>query len=340
MKTEEYNYVLNKNLIAQSPLKKRSDSKLMVLDKKTGVIEHKNFYQIIDYLNKGDALVINNTKVMPARLLGIKKATGAIIEILLLKNIVGDTWEVLAKPQKRLKKGIIITFGDILKGEIIDLKEDGITIIKLIYKGILMEVLEKLGTMPLPPYITKKLKNQDRYQTVYAKEYGSSAAPTAGLHFTPELLNQIKAKGINIVNITLHVGLGTFRPVMVDDITKHEMHSEYYILDKEAADTLNKVNEEGGSIIAVGTTSVRTLETVMQNNKKFIPSSGETKIFIYPSYEFKAVDKLITNFHLPKSTLLMLVSALATKEYILNAYNIATKCNYRFFSFGDAMFIK
>lgn len=340
MKTDEYNYELNKDLIAQSPLKNRSDSKLMVLDKKTGVIEHKNFYQIIAYLHKGDALVINNTKVMPARLLGIKKETGAVIEILLLKNIIGNTWEVLAKPQKRLNKGTIITFGNILIGEVTDLKADGITIIKLTYQGILMEVLEKLGTMPLPPYITKKLEKQERYQTVYAKEYGSSAAPTAGLHFTPELLNKIKGKGIRIVNITLHVGLGTFRPVMVDDVLKHEMHSEYYILNKEAADILNKVKSEGGSIIAVGTTSVRTLETVMQNNKKFVPSSGETNIFIYPGYKFKAVDKLITNFHLPKSTLLMLVSALATKEDILNAYNIAIKNKYRFFSFGDAMFIK
>ncbi len=340
MKTEDYNYILNKNLIAQSPLKNRSDSKLLVLDKKTGVIEHKNFYQIIDYLHKGDALVINNTKVMPARLLGIKNETGAVIEILLLKNIIGDTWEALAKPQKRLNKGTIINFGDILIGEVNDLKEDGITIIKLNYQGILMEVLEKLGTMPLPPYITKKLKQQERYQTVYAKEYGSSAAPTAGLHFTPELLNQIKAKGVNIVNITLHVGLGTFRPVTVDDFTKHEMHSEYYILDKEAAEILNKVKEEGGSIIAVGTTSVRTLETVIQNNKKFVPSSGETNIFIYPGFKFKAVDKIITNFHLPKSTLLMLVSAFASKEDILKAYDEATKKKYRFFSFGDAMFIK
>ncbi|MDD2409314.1 MAG: tRNA preQ1(34) S-adenosylmethionine ribosyltransferase-isomerase QueA [Bacilli bacterium] len=340
MKTDEYNYELNKDLIAQSPLENRSNSKLMVFDKKTGDIEHKHFYQIIDYLNKGDALVVNNTKVMPARLLGIKKETGAVIEILLLKNLEDNLWEALAKPQKRLNIGIIITFGDLLKAKVINIKEDGITIIKLIYKGILMEVLEKLGTMPLPPYITKKLKQQDSYQTVYAKEYGSSAAPTAGLHFTSELLQKIKDKGINIVNITLHVGLGTFRPVMVDNISKHEMHSEYYILNKEAADTLNIVKEKGGSIIAVGTTSVRTLETVRQNNKRFVPSSGETNIFIYPGYEFKAVDKLITNFHLPKSTLLMLVSALTTKEFIFNAYDEAIKNNYRFFSFGDAMFIK
>lgn len=340
MKTDDYDYKLDKNLIAQSPLKKRSNSKLLILDKKTGALEHKEFFQIMDYLNKGDALVINNTKVMPARLIGVKEATGAVIEILLLKNINENTWEALAKPQKRLKKGIILSFGDILKGEIIDIKEEGITLIKLIYKGILMEVLEQLGSMPLPPYIYEKLEEKDRYQTVYAKEYGSSAAPTAGLHFTTELLNKIKAKGIKIVNITLHVGLGTFRPVTVDDVTKHVMHSEYYIFDKEAADTLNKVKESGKSIIAVGTTSVRTLETILLNNDKFVASRGETNIFIYPGFKFKAVDQLITNFHLPKSTLLMLVSAFSTKDYIINAYNEAMKNNYRFFSFGDAMFIK
>lgn len=340
MKTDDYDYVLDKSLIAQSPLKNRSNSKLLVLDKKNGAIEHKEFYNIIDYLNKGDALVINNTKVMPARLIGVKSNTGAVIEILLLKNIKDNYWESLAKPQKRLKIGTIINFDETLKGKITEIKEEGITIIELIYEGILMEVLEKLGSMPLPPYIYEKLEEKDRYQTVYAKEYGSSAAPTAGLHFTNELLDRIKDKGIKIVNITLHVGLGTFRPVTVDDVTKHVMHSEYYIFDKEAADTLNKVKEEGKSIVAVGTTSVRTLETILLNNDKFVASSGETNIFIYPGFKFKAVDKLITNFHLPKSTLLMLVSALSTKEHIMNAYSEAIKNNYRFFSFGDAMFIK
>lgn len=340
MNIEDYNYNLNKDLIAQSPLEERTESKLMLLDKKTGEIEHKKFYQIIDYLNPGDALVLNDTKVIPARLIGKKEDTGAVIEILLLKNLKEDNWEVLSKPQKRLKEGTIIIFDETLKGKIIKLKEEGITIIKFIYEGIFVNIIEKLGTMPLPPYITKKLDNQSRYQTIYAREYGSSAAPTAGLHFTKELLDKIENKGINIVYLTLHVGLGTFRPVSVSNIKDHQMHSEYYILTKEAANVLNKVKENNKSIVAVGTTTVRTLETVMLNNSKFVPSSGETNIFIYPGFKFKAIDKLITNFHLPKSTLLMLVSAFSKREYILNSYLVAQSNNYRFFSFGDAMFIK
>ncbi len=341
MKTEDFDYELPQELIAQVPLKNRSESRLLVMDKKTGELEHKHFYDVIDYLNKGDALVINDTKVIPARIIGIKEETGAVIELLLLKDINGDTWECLAKPQKRLKLGTVITFGDgLLKARVKEVKEEGITVVELIYEGILMEILDKLGTMPLPPYIHEKLDDQQRYQTVYAREYGSAAAPTAGLHFTPELLEKISEKGVKIVHITLHVGLGTFRPVTVDDVTKHVMHTEHYIMTKEAADTLNEVKAAGGAIVAVGTTSVRTLETIRQNHEKFVPISGDTNIFIYPGFEFKAVDKLITNFHLPKSTLVMLVSAFSKKEYILNAYNVAVANKYRFFSFGDAMLIK
>ena len=340
MKTDDFDYYLPQELIAQTPLEKRDESRLLVLDKKTGEIEHKKFYDIIDYLNPGDALVINDTKVIPARIIGEKIDTGAVIELLLLKEI-GDTWECLAKPQKRLKTGTIISFGDgSLKAKVIEIKDEGITIVKLIYNGILMEILEHLGTMPLPPYIHEKLENQSMYQTVYAKDYGSAAAPTAGLHFTNELLDKIENKGIKIVHVTLHVGLGTFRPVMVEDVTKHVMHSEHFIITKEAADTLNSVRENGGKIIAVGTTSVRTLETVLENNDKFVPMVGDTKIFIYPGYKFKAIDALITNFHLPKSTLVMLVSAFASKDKILHAYKVAVDDKYRFFSFGDAMFIK
>ena len=341
MKTADFDYYLPENLIAQTPLKDRSSSKLLVLDKKTGKITHHHFYDIIKFLKPGDALVINDTKVIPARLIGIKEATGAVIELLLLKNTEHDNWECLAKPQKRLKSGHIISFGNgELKARITEIKEEGITEVELLYSGILMEILETLGTMPLPPYIHQKLKDQDRYQTVYATHYGSAAAPTAGLHFTPELLNKIEAMGIKIVHITLHVGLGTFRPVTVDDVTNHKLHSEHYIVTKAAADTLNEVKQNGKQIIAVGTTSVRTLETILLNHNEFIPCSGETDIFIYPGFEFKAIDALITNFHLPKSTLLMLVSALASKEFILVAYEEAIKNNYRFFSFGDAMLIK
>ncbi len=341
MKTDDFDYYLPKELIAQTPLEKRDESRLLVLDKKNGCVSHKKFYDIIDYLNPGDALVINDTKVIPARIIGEKMDTGAIIELLLLKDVASDTWECLAKPQKRLKMGTIISFGDgRLKAKVKEIKDEGITIVTLIYDGILMEILESLGTMPLPPYIHEKLDNQEMYQTVYAKDYGSAAAPTAGLHFTKELLKKIEEKGIKIVHVTLHVGLGTFRPVMVDDIKSHKMHSEHFILTKEAADTLNSIRQSGGKIYAVGTTSVRTLETVMQKNDKFVPMVGDTEIFIYPGFNFKAIDGLITNFHLPKSTLVMLVSALAGRENILNAYKIAVNEKYRFFSFGDAMLIK
>ncbi len=341
MSTDDFDYNLPEELIAQTPLLKRDEAKLLVLDKNSGNIEHKKFYDIIDYLNPGDSLVINDTKVIPARIIGIKEDTGAIIELLLLKNIEKDYWECLAKPQKRLKEGTIIVFGEgLLKAKVGELKEEGITIVEMLYQGIFMEILDKLGAMPLPPYIHEKLKDKDMYQTVYAKELGSSAAPTAGLHFTQELLGKIKNKGINIVHVTLHVGLGTFRPVMVSDVRNHIMHSEHFIISKEACDILNKTKEHQKRIIAVGTTSVRVLETIMQNNDKFYPTEGDTQIFIYPGFKFRAIDALITNFHLPKSTLVMLVSALAGKDNILKAYQIAIDNKYRFFSFGDAMFIK
>lgn len=341
MKTDDFDYELPKDLIAQTPLKKRDEARLMVLDRETGEITHRKFYDIIDYLNKGDALVINDTKVIPARIIGEKMDTGAVIELLLLKDINDNTWECLAKPQKRLKVGTIISFGDgRLKAKVKEIKEEGITVVDLIYEGILMEILESLGSMPLPPYIHEKLKNSSMYQTVYAKDYGSAAAPTAGLHFTEELLKKIKEKGIKIVHVTLHVGLGTFRPVMVEDVKKHKMHSEHFIITKEACDTLNEVRRNGKRIIAVGTTSVRTLETVLQDHDEFVPMVKDTNIFIYPGFKLKAIDGLITNFHLPKSTLIMLVSALAGRDNILKAYNIAVKEEYRFFSFGDAMFIK
>ncbi len=341
MKTEDFNYELPEELIAQTPLKNRSASKLMILDKKTGEITHKHFYNIIDYLNEGDVLVLNDTKVIPARLIGSKEETGAVIEILLLKNMADNVWECLAKPVKRLKIGTIITFGNgTLKAQVKEILEDGIIHVQMLYEGIFYEILNDLGQMPLPPYIKAKLEDKDRYQTVYAKNIGSAAAPTAGLHFTKELLDKIKAKKVTILYITLHVGLGTFRPVVVEDVTKHEMHSEYYSMNKATALALNQAKKEGKKIIAVGTTTVRTLETIMAKYQEFKECSGETKIFIYPGFEFKAIDGLITNFHLPKSTLLMLVSALASKEIILNAYNEAIKKEYRFFSFGDAMFIK
>lgn len=341
MRTDDFDYELPEELIAQTPLKNRSDSKLLVLDKNTGDIEHKIFKDIIDYLNPGDTLVLNDTKVIPARLIGEKEETKAVIEILLLKELGEDVWECLARPGKRLKVGTIVSFGDgLLKAEIIEKKDEGIVHVKLIYNGILMEILEKLGTMPLPPYIHESLSDQDRYQTVYAKNLGSAAAPTAGLHFTKELLKQIEDKGINILYVTLHVGLGTFRPVEVEDVTKHHMHTEYYQMSADVAQKLNLAKKENRKIYAVGTTSTRVLETVAHKYNEFRECSGNTDIFIYPGFEFKAINGLITNFHLPKSTLLMLVSALATKENIMNAYNEAIKNNYRFFSFGDAMFIK
>ena len=341
MNIEEYNYDLPEKFIAQVPLKNRSDSKLLLLDKENGNIKEEIFKNIVNYLKKGDVLVLNDTKVIPARIIGEKIDTKAVIELLLLKDVEGDIWECLARPGKRLHVGTIITFGnDLLKAEVIEKLDEGIVNVKLFYDGILMEILDKLGTMPLPPYIHEKLSDQSRYQTVYAKNLGSAAAPTAGLHFTKELLEEIKNKGIEILYVTLHVGLGTFRPVEVTDITKHNMHSEYYIMTKDVANKLNKAKSEGRNIYAVGTTSTRVLETVASKYGEFKECSGDTNIFIYPGYTFKAIDGLITNFHLPKSTLLMLVSALSKKEYILNAYEYAKMNNFRFFSFGDAMFIK
>lgn len=340
MTTEDFDYNLKEELIAQTPLEKRDSSRLLTLNKQNGKIEHKIFTDIIDYLNPGDTLVLNDTKVLPARLIGEKEDTKAIIEILLLKNVKDDIWECLTKPARRIKIGTIITFGNgLLKAECIKEAEEGIRHYKLIYNGILMEILDKLGTMPLPPYIHEKLKDQSRYQTVYAKEIGSAAAPTAGLHFTKELLKKIEKKGINICYITLHVGLGTFRPVSVKNVEEHKMHSEFYSMNQETANILNKTKDAGRRIIAVGTTTTRTLESILLKEKKFKACSGWTDIFIYPGFKFKAIDCLITNFHLPKSTLVMLVSALAGRENILNAYKIAVDNNYRFFSFGDAMFI-
>ncbi|MDD2625417.1 MAG: tRNA preQ1(34) S-adenosylmethionine ribosyltransferase-isomerase QueA [Bacilli bacterium] len=337
MKLDDFNYELDESFIAQSPLINRDESKLLVLNKDDGSIEHKTFKNIIDYLNKDDILVLNDTKVLPARLIGEKENTKAIIEILLLKNIENDIWECLVKPAKRIKVGTIVNFSKLLKAKCIEIQDEGIRIFELIYEGIFYEILDKLGTMPLPPYIHKKLEDKDRYQTIYAKNIGSSAAPTAGLHFTDDLIKKIKAKGIIICFITLHVGIGTFRPVSVDNIENHKMHSEFYSLDK---DTANILNNKKGRIISVGTTTTRTLETILKNNNKFIECSGWTDIFIYPGYKFKAIDALITNFHLPKSTLLMLVSAFSSKDFILEAYEEAKRNKYRFFSFGDAMFIK
>ena len=341
MRTDDFDYNLPEELIAQTPLEKRDNSKLMIIDKKSGEITHEAFSNIINYLNKDDVLVLNDTKVMPARIIGEKNDTSAIIELLLLKNIENDDWECLAKPAKRIKEGTIISFGDgNLKATCIGIGEEGIRIMKFEYKGIFYEILDRLGSMPLPPYIKEKLEDKDRYQTVYAKNIGSSAAPTAGLHFTKELLTAIENKGIKICNITLHVGLGTFRPVNVDDVTTHKMHSEFYSMSKETAEILNNAKTNGKRIISVGTTSTRTLETIITKNGKFEETSGWTDIFIYPGYKFKAIDAQITNFHLPKSTLIMLVSAFATKEIILKAYEEAVRKRYRFFSFGDSMLIK
>lgn len=341
MKTEDFDFQLPLSLIAQTPISKRDQSKMLVLDKETGKIEHKYFHDLINLLDSNDVLVLNDTKVIPARLYGIKEETKAGIEILMLKEQENDTWECLVKPAKRVKINTVISFGNgLLKAKCIDIKEEGIRIFKLEYQGILYEILDQLGEMPLPPYIHEKLGNKDRYQTVYAKNIGSAAAPTAGLHFTQELLNQLKEKNISIVSITLHVGLGTFRPVNVEDVTKHKMHSEFYRMSKETADILNRAKKENKRIISVGTTTTRTLETIMNLYHEFKECSGWTDIFIYPGYQFQAIDALITNFHLPKSTLLMLVSALAGKENIMNAYQIAVKNKYHFFSFGDSMFIK
>ena len=339
MKTSDFDYYLPEELIAQTPLKDRSSSRLMVLDKKTGKIEHKHFYDIVDYLNKGDILVRNNTKVIPARIFGVKEGTGAKVEVLLLKQIE-DTYECLVGNAKVVKVGTIINFSDKLKATCLEVKDEGIRILKFECEGIFLEVLNEIGNMPLPPYIKKSLLDKDRYQTVYAKYNGSAAAPTAGLHFTDEIFKKLKEKGVEVLDVTLHVGLGTFRPVKVDDVTNHKMHKEEYFMSKEVAAELNKAKKEGRRIISVGTTSTRVLETVMSKYGEFKECHEESDIFIYPGYEFKAIDALITNFHLPKSTLIMLVSALASKEIILNAYNEAVKEKYRFFSFGDAMFIK
>lgn len=341
MKTDDFDFYLPEELIAQHPLEKRDSSRMLVLDRKTGEIEHKHFKDVIDYLDDNDVLVLNDTKVLPARLIGEKEETKAHIEVLLLKKESGDIWECLVKPAKRVKLGTIITFGNgLLKAKCTKIGEDGIRHVEFIYEGIFYEILDKLGTMPLPPYIREKLEDKDRYQTVYAKNLGSAAAPTAGLHFTKELLEKIKKKNIKVCYITLHVGLGTFRPVAVEDVTKHKMHSEYYSMTKEVADTLNTAKKEGKRIIAVGTTTTRTLETIMTKYNEFTSCSGWTNIFIYPGYKFKAIDGLITNFHLPKSTLIMLVSAFSSKKIILNAYKEAVSKQYRFFSFGDSMFIK
>ena len=340
MKLSDFDYELPEELIAQTPISKRDTSRLMILDKKTGEITHKHFHDIIHELNKGDVLVLNDTKVIPARLIGTKEETGAVIELLLLKDLGENVWECLSRPAKRLKEGTIVTFSPKLKAEVVEKKDEGIVLVKLIYDGILMEILDELGEMPLPPYIHEKLQDKDRYQTVYAKNIGSAAAPTAGLHFTEELLDELKNKGVEILFITLHVGLGTFRPVEVENVLEHHMHSEFYQMSKEVAYKLNLAKKEGRKIYAVGTTSVRTLETIMHKYHEFKECSGNTDIFIYPGFEFQAIDGLITNFHLPKSTLLMLVSALSSREIILHAYKVAVEEKYRFFSFGDAMFIK
>lgn len=341
MKTEDFDYYLPENLIAQTPINKRDESKLMVLNKETGTIEHHHFADIIDYLTPNDVLVLNDTKVMPARLIGQKEDTNGHIELLLLKNTQNNIYECLCKPAKRVKIGTIVNFGDgILKAKCIEVKEEGIREFEFLYDGIFYEILDKLGEMPLPPYIHKKLKDKNRYQTVYAKNIGSAAAPTAGLHFTQELLEKLKNKGITICYVTLHVGLGTFRPVNVEDVTTHKMHSEFYTINEETAKILNQAKKDGKNIVSVGTTTTRVLETVMNQYQTFKACSGYTSIFIYPGYQFKAVDSLITNFHLPKSTLIMLVSAFCSKEIIMNAYSEAIKNNYRFFSFGDSMFIK
>ena len=341
MKTSDFDFYLPEELIAQHPLEKRDYSKLMVLDKETGKIEHKHFYNVIEYLNQGDTLVLNNTRVMPARLIGEKAESGGKIEFLLLKRIEGDKWECLAKPGKRAKIGTEFVFGKgKLKCKVVDIVEEGNRIIEFSYDGIFEQVLDELGEMPLPPYITERLDDRERYQTVYSKEQGSAAAPTAGLHFTKELLEKKKKKGVNIAYVTLHVGLGTFRPVKVDDVNEHVMHSEFYNLEEEDAKIINDTKKRGNKIISVGTTSTRTLETIGDENGFVKAQSGWTNIFIYPGYEFKVVDKLITNFHLPESTLIMLVSALSGKEKVMNAYNEAVKERYRFFSFGDSMIIK
>lgn len=340
LRTSDYYFDLPQELIAQDPLTDRSSSRLLVLNKQTGEREHHSFKEIINYLHEGDCLVLNNTKVIPARLFGTKEGTGAVIEVLLLKRHENDVWETLVKPGKKAKPGTKLIFGEgALKAEVLDIVEEGNRLIKFSYNGIWEEILDGLGEMPLPPYITHKLQDKNRYQTVYAKYEGSAAAPTAGLHFTPELLAEIEKKGISLAYVTLHVGLGTFRPVKVDNVKEHHMHSEYYQVTQEAADTINETKKRGGRIICVGTTSCRTIESAADENGMVQPGCDNTEIFIYPGYQFKVLDCLITNFHLPESTLLMLVSALAGREHVLDAYKEAVEEKYRFFSFGDAMFI-
>lgn len=340
MDVKDFDYDLPLELIAQTPLEKRSNSKLLVLNRTTGEIEHKHFYDIIEYLGSNDVLVLNNTKVMPSRIYGQKVDTGAKIEFLLLKEVDKDCYECLTRPARRIKVGTVVKFSDDLSLTVIEKKEDGMCIVKFDYEGIFIEKLEKLGEMPLPPYIHEKLKDKDRYQTIYAQNLGSAAAPTAGLHFTDELMQKIKEKGVQIEYVTLHIGLGTFRPMSVEKIEDHNMHSEWFKMDEETASRLNDAKKEGKRIIAVGTTSTRTLEAIYSKYDKFVAAQEETNIFIYPGYKFKAIDALITNFHLPKSTLVMLVSAFSSRENILNAYSEAIKNKYRFFSFGDSMFIK
>ena len=341
MKLEEFDFYLPEELIAQTPLLKRDTSKLLTINRKENTYEHKVFSDIVDYFNPGDTLVLNNTRVMPARLYGQKKDTGAAIEVLLLKNKEHNMWECLVKPAKRIKVGSIVSFGEgIMEDECVKVLDDGFRYFEFKYEGIFQERLDELGTMPLPPYIKERLTDKERYQTVYSKEVGSSAAPTAGLHFTNELLDKIKQKGVNIVYLTLHVGLGTFRPVSVENIEDHDMHSEYYTLDEETANVINETKKNGGRVFSVGTTSTRTLETIARDNDgEIVPASGWTNIFIYPGFEFKCVDGLITNFHLPKSSLIMLVSAFYNREKVLELYKIAVENKYRFFSFGDAMII-
>ncbi len=340
MKTSDFFYDLPHELIAQTPLKERSKSRMLVLNKNTGKIEHKHFEDITDYLNEGDTLVLNNTKVIPARLFGSRENKEEKIEFLLTKQLENDKWEVLVKPGKKAKIGTIILFGNgMLKAEVIDILEEGERIVKFSYDGIFNEILDKLGTMPLPPYITEKLEDKDRYQTVYSKVSGSAAAPTAGLHFTEEVLKKIEEKKVNIVYITLHVGIGTFRPVKVEDVEKHNMHTEHYVITEDAARVINETKKRGNKVVCVGTTSCRALESSTYEDGILHAEEKDTNIFIYPGYKFKIVDRLITNFHLPESTLIMLVSAFATKDFVLNAYNEAVKEKYRFFSFGDCMFL-
>ena len=341
VKTSDFYYDLPEELIAQDPLEDRSSSRLLVLNKETGETEHHVFKEIINYLNPGDCLVINDTKVIPARLIGERVGTGAKIEVLLLKRRENDIWETLVKPGRKMKVGAKVSFGDgLLVGEVVDVVEEGNRLIQFHYEGIFEEILDQLGQMPLPPYITHQLKERNRYNTVYATHEGSAAAPTAGLHFTPQLLEEIQKKGIEIARVTLHVGLGTFRPVKVEEVTEHHMHSEFYQIDEEAAEKINHAKENGGRVICVGTTSCRTIESAADENGRLKACSGWTEIFIYPGYQFKILDSLITNFHLPESTLIMLVSALAGRDHVLAAYEEAVREKYRFFSFGDAMFIE